>query len=441
MRTILATLAVATTIVTVAAPLAQAAPSEVSVRVEGRAETLFEGPILTDGHNVKAASDAKAPSAGRRCNGLNNGQNPSPGPTPTAAAVDAMSILGEDFDGRWYAEPFEDYFIERWGPDAEDEGAGEYWGLIVNNVFTSVGGCQFQLDGGDEVLWAYDAFGGRPRLALYPAGYSAGPVALTASVQLGEPFAVEVDARDGYNEGSPPPSPQRDGAEPFEGAKVAPVVTGPGGFEAVDTDDPTVALSDEAGLAEIDFGETGWQRIKAVATGAGGGETAVRSNRIDVCVYALLPSECPPLPADDQVRIPPAPPGEEPEGPGGGGPDGGGGEGAGAAPPGPAGPVPAIVSGRVRLRPFPLDRSRLDRGLVGVSWRVLDDGAGIARWTIGSLTPGRPGARYVIRAGGRSGSSATLRLPRGAAYRLRLTVTDAAGGSTSAALGRVRVPD
>ncbi len=271
MRTILATLAVATTILTVPAPPVQAAPTTVDVRVEGRTETLFEGPVLTDGHNVRASSDLKAPPSGRRCNGLNNGQNPSPGPTPTAAAVDAMSILGEDFDGRWYAEPFEDYFIERWGPDAEDEGAGEYWGLIVNNVFTGVGGCQYQLDGGDEVLWAYDAFGGRPRLALYPADYSAGPVALTASVQLGEPFAVEVDAWDGYDEGSPPPSPQRDGGEPFEGAKVAPVVAGAGGFETVDADDPITALSDEAGLAEISFGETGWQRIKAVASGAGGG--------------------------------------------------------------------------------------------------------------------------------------------------------------------------
>ncbi len=76
-----------------------------------------------------------------------------------------------------------------------------------------------------------------------------------------------------------------------------------------------------------------------------------------------------------------------------------------------------------------------------MSWRVLDDGPGIARWTVGSLTLGRPGARYVNRAGGRSGSAATLRLPRGATYRLRLTVTDAAGGSTSAVLGRVRVPD
>src|SRR6187200_1737592 len=67
------------------APVAQAAPTQVNVRIEGRSETLFEGPILTEGHNVRASSDSSAPPGGRRCNGLNNGQNPSPGPTPTAA--------------------------------------------------------------------------------------------------------------------------------------------------------------------------------------------------------------------------------------------------------------------------------------------------------------------------------------------------------------------
>ena len=238
MRTILATIALAITSSPSECrrlrPLRP--PSTSASRAE--TETLFEGPVLTDGHNVRASSDAKAPAAGRRCNGLNNNQNPLPGPTPTAASVDAMRILGLDFDGQWYAEPFEDYFIKRWGPDAQDEGEGEYWGVVVNNVFTSVGGCQYQLDDGDEVLWVYDAFDGRPRLALYPADYSGGAVPLTASVELGQPFEVEVEAWGDYNEGAPPASPQRTGAESFEGAEVAPVVTGAGGFEAIDSDDP-----------------------------------------------------------------------------------------------------------------------------------------------------------------------------------------------------------
>jgi hypothetical protein len=431
------------------APLpASAAPATVNVRIEGRAETLFEGPVLTDGHNVRAASDSKAPAAGRRCNGLNNGQNPLPGPTPTAASVDAMSILGEGFDGQWYAEPFEDYFIKRWGPDGQDEGQGEYWGVVVNNVFTSVGGCQYQLDGGDEVLWVYDAFSGRPRLALYPVDYAAGAVPLTASVRLGQPFEVEVDSWDGYNEGSPPPSPQRTGTVPFEGAEVAPVVTGSGGFEAIDSDDPDAAVSGADGLAAIEFDQPGWHRIKATDLGAGGEESAVRSNRLDVCVYELLPSECPPLPADDLVRIPPGSGGGEPEDPEDPGtePFPGAGEGTGGASGGRAAaqptPPPSPVAARgVRLRLAALDRDRLDRGLVEVSWRVLDAGPGIASWAVSSLRIGQAGARYVPRASGRGGSSATLRLPAGAGYRLRLTVADVLGRRSIAALGRVQVPD
>ncbi len=438
MRTILAALAVVIPVLGTGVA-AEAAPTTVNVRIEGRTETLFEGPILTDGHNVRASSDSKAPAAGRRCNGLNNNQNSVPGPTPTAASVDAIGILGLDFDGRWYAEPFEDYFVERWGPDGEDEAAGEYWGVVVNNVFTGVGGCQYVLDQGDEVLWVYDAFRGRSRLALYPADYSGGAVPPTASVELGEPFAVEVESWDSVGEGSPPPSPQRDGAEPFEGATVGPVVTGPSGFELTDADDPATAVSGPDGAAAIEFDAVGWHRIKAIATGAGGGESAVRSNRLDVCVYGTDPGECPPLPADALVRVPPPPPQtEEPVLPGQNPPSGGGVGAGGPAGSGP--PPPPSDPGRARLRLLPLDRSRLAAGLVKVGWRVLAPGPGIERWTVSSLALGRRGTRYVRRASGRAGSTATLRLPAGASYRLRLTVTDALGRSATVALGKVEVP-
>jgi hypothetical protein len=447
MRAILATIALAVVTVTFGAAPAGAAPATVNVRIEGETETLFEGPVRTDGHNVRASSDTKAPAAGRRCNGLNNSQNPLPGPTPTAASVDAMSILGLDFDGQWYAEPFEDYFIKRWGPDAQDEGEGAYWGVVVNNVFTSVGGCQYQLDGGDEVLWLYDAFDGRSRLALYPADYSAGAVPLIASVELGQPFEVEVETWGDYNEGAPPSSPQRTGAESFEGAEVTPVETGAGGFEAIDPDDPSTEVTDEDGLAAIEFATVGWHRIKATDLGVGGEEAAVRSNRLDVCVYEEAPSECPPLPTDDQVRTPPPPEepedlGEPEEEPGDDPPAGDGEQGGSAFQPPPAGAVaPRADPDQVRLQPAHLDRSRISQGMVKVSWRELDVGPGIARWTVSSQTLGRKGARYLRRASGRSGTLATLRLPAGASYRLRLTVTDVLGRIFTTALGRVQVPD
>jgi hypothetical protein len=434
MRIRIAALCVASLLTVALAPVAQAAPSQVNVRIEGRAETLFEGPILTEGHNVRASSDSSAPANGRRCNGLNNGKNPLPGPTPTAASADAMSLIGENFDGLWYAEPFEDYFIKRWGPDAQNEGAGEYWGLVVNNVFTSVGGCQYQLDGGDEVLWVYDAFSNRPRLLLYPADYSAGALPAPVTVGVGEPLELEVDSWGGYNEGDPPAAPTRS-TTPYDGAEVAPVATDAQGFERVEADSPATVTTGADGKAEISFAQTGWHRIKATVVNSGGEETVVRSNRLDVCVTP--DPSCATLPPEDLVRTPTGSGEEEEEG------DGPGGEPpldaasrTGTNPPaGSSEPEAAPV----RLRLSRLDRGRLANGLVGVSWKILDAGPGIASWSISSQVIGRPGARYVRRAHGSGRSAATIRLSPGN-YRLRLTVIDALGRSSTASLGRVEVP-
>jgi hypothetical protein len=441
MRTAIAAFSAAFLYVALAVPGAGASPVEVNVRIEGRSETLFEGPILTDGHNVRAASDNTAPQSGRRCNGLNNGQNPTPGPTPTAASVDAMSILGEDFDGQWYAEPFEDYFITRWGPDGQNEGNGEFWGLIVNNVFTNVGGCQYQLDGGDEVVWVYDAFKVRPILALFAAGYAGGSRPLTATAELNQPFEVEVDAYEDDTESAPPASPQRTGSNPFEGAEVAPVVASSKGFERVDTSDAATVLTGADGRASISFDQPGWHRIKATVTDSGGGEDAVRSNRLDVCVPDPPAIGCGPAPADDQVRQPPAPAGEGSES-GGPGPGGSGGSVAqrSTANATTGGGVETAAAPRVRLQLLRIDRSRIDRGQVRVSWRVLDPGVGIERWSVSAKRIGARGSRFVTKAQGASGTSATLRLSHGATYRLQLTVTDALGRSSTAALGKVQVP-
>jgi hypothetical protein len=453
MRSALATAVAAVLSLAVLAPLAAAAPTEVRVRVEGRAETLFEGPIRTGVHHIKAASDTKW----RRCDGVNVNvpQNKAPGVVPTSATADAMRIIGSDFDAQWYNQ-YEDYFLKRWGPDAQDQLENEYWGVLVNNVFVAVGGCQYQLDGGDEVLWVYDAFDGRPRLALYPAGYTGGAEPLTATATLNQPFELEVGTWSTYNEGSPPAAPTRT-ADPYEGAEVAPVLTNGQGFQKVDTASAETVVTGAGGKASITFSSPGWHRIKATDVVAGE-EVAVRSNRLDVCVPQPPATECGPLPADDQVRVPPPPlPGEadEEEGPGGGDPPGGNPPGDGppssgddrsrgatggsassqvlAAPPAPP-------AGPVRLQRPALDRARLARGLVGVSWKVLDPGAGVAKWTVSSRTLGRKGAGWVSRASGRAGAAATVRLPAGAAYRLRLTVVDALGAAATLPLGRVQVP-
>ncbi|HEX4482342.1 MAG TPA: hypothetical protein VH081_01025 [Solirubrobacteraceae bacterium] len=273
-------------------------PKQVDVRIEGKSETLFEGPIEAEGHDVQASSDTQP----RPCDGTNNGQHATPGPTPTSASVDGMSIAGETFDGQWYAG-FDDYFIKRWGPDAETGSAS--WGVLVNFVFTSVGGCQYELSEGDESLWVYNAFVGRPILALYPADYSGAKIALTATAELDKPFTVEVDETSEGGEGTPPDAPERGGFKQFEGADVAPVTTNAKGFEKVETASAATVRTDPQGKASITFAEPGWHRIKAtVPASAGGEEKAVRSNRIDVCVPASGQSGCGAEPAEDEVRVP-----------------------------------------------------------------------------------------------------------------------------------------
>jgi len=445
MRNAVATLAVAVLSPAVAVPLAGAAPTQVNVRIEGKAETIFEGPILTDVHRVKASSDSKW----RRCDGASVSvpANKVPSVVPTSAGSDAMRIAGLDFDGQWYAQ-YEDYFLKRWGPDGQSVGESEYWGVLVNNVFTAVGGCQYRLDGGDEVLWLYDAFDGRERLALYPAGYTGGAEPLTATANLNQSFELEVGTWEGYDEGDPPASPAR-ATTPYEGAEVAPVITNGQGFQKVDTASAATVVSGADGKASITFATPGWYRIKATDVVAGA-EVVVRSNRLDVCVPQPPATDCGPLPADDQVRTPPPPvPGEVDGGggetPGDGQPSGGGG-GTGdeerpaslpAAPP--AGP-PAPRLAQVRLQRPSLDRGRLGQGLVGVGWKVLDAGPGISEWSISSQTLGRKGARWIKRASGSGRTAATLRLPAGAGYRLRLTVVDALGQAATVSLGRVQVP-
>ncbi len=273
-------------------------PEQVDVRIEGRSETLFEGPIAAEGHDVQASSDTQP----RPCDGTNNGRHSTPGPTPTSVSVDGMGMIGETFDGQWYPG-FDDYFIKRWGPDAETGGAS--WGVLVNFVFTSVGGCQYELKEGDESLWVYNAFDSRPILALYPAGYSGAKVTLTATAALDRPFTVEVLETSDHGEGQPSPEPERSGFTAYEGADVSPVSTNAKGFEKVDTESPATVKTDSHGRASITFTEPGWHRIKATVPGSGGGEEpTVRSNRIDVCVPPEGQTGCGPEPAEDQVRVP-----------------------------------------------------------------------------------------------------------------------------------------
>jgi hypothetical protein len=439
MNKTLATISVAIALLTVAVQSAQATPTEVNVRIEGRSETLFEGPLATEPHGVHASSDT-GPGL-RRCDGINvnDPQNATPAVTPTAASADAMALVGQTFDGQWYNQ-YEDYFLTRFGPDSQDPaapGGGAYWGILVNNTFTNVGGCQYQLDGGDEALWVYNAFQGRPTLALFPeaAAYSSGPRPLTVTgVAPGQAVPVEVVSYADSFENSPPASPTRTGSSAFEGAKVSPVLTAANGFQRIET--ATGPVTDAQGKATVSYAEPGWHRIKATV-GSPGAESAIRSNRLDICVSggggATLEGAtgCNEVPAADRVRTLPAPPGNET-------PHGGV---AGPPPPSAPGSPLSAAAGTLRVSVPRIDRDQLAKGRLGFSWTVQSAGPGVKRWTISSQTVGGKGAGYVIRASGAKTTSATILLPRGASYRLRFAITDLLGKTSTVSLGKVRVPE
>lgn len=263
-----------------AAP-AWAAPVTVNVRVEGKSETLFEGPLQTEGHSIHATSE----SVSHLCDGTNAHRHATPGATPTAAAADAMGIVGEDFDGTW-EEGKQDFKITRWGPDSASAAELEFWGVLVDQSFTSVGGCQVELVPGAQVLWMYNAFSGDPFLTLYSGSEASGASVAGATVEVGKPLTVSVG---GYksSEGIHPT------VKPFAGAEISPVLTGAHDFQKVETTNPESVITDSSGNAQITFATSGWHRLKATAV------EAFRSNRLDVCV---LP--CGPPPADDDVRSP-----------------------------------------------------------------------------------------------------------------------------------------
>ena len=85
------------TVVAVLALFSLAAPNQptsVNLRVEGETATIFEGTVITTGHNVTTASGGN-----HHCDGTNNGENPLPGPICTSALDDASKLSHFAFDG------------------------------------------------------------------------------------------------------------------------------------------------------------------------------------------------------------------------------------------------------------------------------------------------------------------------------------------------------
>ena len=86
-------------VLAVAAPGAAAAPVSVNLRVEGATQTIFDGPVTTDGHAITT------PSSGgpQVCDGTNGGRAPHTARWPTAVLDDRRSDLRFGWDATWDA--------------------------------------------------------------------------------------------------------------------------------------------------------------------------------------------------------------------------------------------------------------------------------------------------------------------------------------------------
>jgi len=125
-------------------------PTAVNLRIEGLDKTIFEGIVVTRGHNVTTASGGT-----HHCDGTNLGANPTPGATCTSALDTASKEAHFTFDGTFDTE-FDDFFITRIGASAET--STQFWGLLLDFQFTPVGGCQQEVTTLQHILWAFDAF-------------------------------------------------------------------------------------------------------------------------------------------------------------------------------------------------------------------------------------------------------------------------------------------
>jgi hypothetical protein len=231
--------------------VASAAPISVNLRVEGSAKTLYEAPVNAEAvenpPGISTASSGGAHACDVKDNGLNEGFGVSAA-TPTAALYQAATSSGIAFDAKW-SEGFHDFFITQVGPDVEG-GAPEFasWGYAVNYTTAGVGGCQFQLAPGSEVLWAYNYFNLKHLLRLV------GPT----SANAGTPFTVHVS--DGQT------------GEPLSGAAISELAEG--------TTIPLAgSLTGADGNATVTLSRAGMVTLKATRS------DSVRSNGAAVCVH------------------------------------------------------------------------------------------------------------------------------------------------------------
>jgi hypothetical protein len=151
-----------------AATPALAAPANVTVRVEGAADTLVARTALT----TTNATVNKDGTAGHDCTG-------------TSAAGALQQATGGDWSGPWF-DGFGYSVATIRGETHEFGGDPVFWGFFVNDVLSSAGLCGAELQTGDQVLLAPIS----EQLGASYAVLSLGGV--PATVAPGQPFKVTV---------------------------------------------------------------------------------------------------------------------------------------------------------------------------------------------------------------------------------------------------------
>jgi len=241
---------------------ALAAPITVNLRVEGSTTTLFEGPVSTEAIPPPGITTKSSPVA-EPCDVSHNGSNGGFVPSaanPTSALYDATLADHLAFNAEWFTS-LHDFEVTQVGMDingGEAEGFPS-WGYAVNYTTANVGGCQFQLAPGSEVLWAYNYFNLKHLLKL------SGPSSVTVSA----PFTVHV--ADGQT------------GEPVSGAMIGQLVSG---VTSTANASPT---TDSAGNATVTLTQVGTVILKATQS------ESVRSNGLAVSVGYSAACACAPL--------------------------------------------------------------------------------------------------------------------------------------------------
>jgi len=159
-------LGLAAVILAFAATPALAAPSPVTVRVEGASDTLIPRTALT----TTTATVNKDGVAGHDCAG-----------TSAAGALEQAS--GGNWTGTWSAGL--GYSVNAVKGEAHAFGSGQFWGFFVNDALAASGICGVELQTGDSVLLA-------PISETATSFGVLGVSGVPATATLGQPIAVKV---------------------------------------------------------------------------------------------------------------------------------------------------------------------------------------------------------------------------------------------------------